>query len=77
MLRDGAPGALQGAEAEAEGLCSIPLPAQPTAAVVRASPAGSTVVALAQHPGVRLVPLVVPASSQAHRAQQVCCEALW
>ena len=54
----------------------IPLPAQAAALVVWASPAGSAMVALAQHPGVRLVPLMVPANSQAYRAQQVGCEAL-
>lgn len=46
-----------------------PLPAQAAAAVILASPEGSTAEAMAQYPGTRLVPLMVPTTLQAYRAQ--------
>lgn len=51
----------------------------PVQAVVWASFAGRKTAALSQHTSasVRLVLLIIPASSQAYGAQQVGCESLW
>lgn len=49
----------------------------PVEAVVWARFSGSTTAALPQHTSVRLVLLIIPASSQTCGAQQVGCEALW